>query len=203
MHKKTYTQSELIAEGWTKALIAKFLPEPELKANPRYKGSAPMKIWREEVVEAAIQSDGYAEAKAKSDKRKESAKKAVNTKTNNFYKRIEQILEDVKIKVIPMDELRQRTLEAKQAWYDYQAMMRDYDYCDRNAYDAGEYTVERWMVNYIRHNLTVYDDTLYSMNGKTGKDVIYFKIHDGIIRKISDAYPMLSDACKNQLFIRE
>ena len=162
-----------------------------------------MKIWREEVVEAAIQSDGYAEAKAKSDKRKESAKKAVNTKTNKFYKRIEQILEDVKIKVIPMDELRKCTLEAKQKWYDYQSEIRDQERGEHWAYDAEDSTVERWMVNYIRHNLTIYDYMLYSMIKENGDDVIYFKIHDGIIRKISDAYPMLSDACKNQLFIRE
>lgn len=199
--KKMYTQSDLLSDGWTKSLIAKFLPEPELHVNPYYKRGAPMKMWPKDVVESAMQSDSFAEAKAKSDRRKAAAKRSVVTKTVNLDQRIEQVLADLEIKVIPMDELRQRTLESKQAWYDYQAMMRDYDYCDRNAYDAGEPTVERWMVNYIRHNLTIYDHTLYDMSGKTGKDVVYYKLHDGIIQKISDAYPMLSDACRAQMLV--
>ena len=199
--RKTCTQSELIAEGWTKALIAKFLPEPELRDNPHYKCAAPMKIWSREVVEAAMQAEGYAEAKARSDKRKASAKKAVKTKIVKLDEYIDKCLLNAQIEVIPIDELRERTLQKKQEWYDYQALLRDQWSDERSVDFANESTVKRWMVNYVRHNLTEYEDTLYRLKGKIGRKDVYYKLHDGIIKKIANTYPMLSDACEDQLLI--
>ena len=54
--KKMISQKTVIEMGWTKAMIAKLLPEPTLKPNPNYRSAAPMKLWIEEEVIAAMQT---------------------------------------------------------------------------------------------------------------------------------------------------
>ena len=44
-------------------------------------------------------------------------------------------------------------------------MENDYDF---EFYDISDEVLNRWMVNFIRHNLTEYDDVLYDAKGKVG-----------------------------------
>lgn len=190
------TQSALIEMGWTKSMIEKLLPEPELKCNPRYKSAAPMKLWTVEVVEAVMETPEYAAAAALAAKRKAAAKKADETKTANAIALAGDLSDKITIKVIPAPDLRSRTLAAKQAWYD---SLDRYDYSS-DAYSADQSTVDRWMVNYIRHNLTEYDRTLYDhIHIRTCKGwLIYTTIKEATLHKIADAYPYLADECMRQ-----
>jgi len=55
--ERYFTQQELISEmGFTKKLIEKYLPTPELKRNPHYSKGYPMKTWRESVVLRAMKN---------------------------------------------------------------------------------------------------------------------------------------------------
>lgn len=190
------TQAGLKDLGWTKTMIETLLPEPELKDNPHYKCAAPMKLWTVEVVEAVMETPEYAAAAALAAKRKAAAKKADETKTANAVALAVSLAEKITVKVIPVESLRSRTLAAKQAWYD------SHDYYDfpREAYGADEATMARWMVNYIRHNLTEYDRTLYDhLNIRTQKGwLIYTEIKRATLEKIAQAYPTLADEANYQ-----
>ena len=190
------TQAGLKELGWTKTMIETLLPEPELKDNPHYKCAAPMKLWTVEVVEAVMETPEYAAAAALAAKRKAAAKKADETKTANAVALAVSLAEKITVKVIPVESLRSRTLAAKQAWYD------SHDYYDfpREAYGADEATMARWMVNYIRHNLTEYDRTLYDhFNIRTQKGwLIYTEIKRATLEKIAQAYPTLADEANYQ-----
>ena len=194
---KMITQSSVLEMGFTKSMIEKLLPEPTLKANPHYKCASPMKLWDEAVVIAVMDSDEYKKMLEARDKRKSSAEKAVNTKRVKAEMILDSVLNSITITRIDMEQLREETLKAKQEWYE--AHTRWDDEYFRDAYDADNDTVERWMVNYIRHNLCTYESGLSAIYGKTGKDELYSRLKKTILSKIAETYPELSIECDNQL----
>lgn len=56
---KMINQTNILEMGWTKTMIAKFLPEPTLKQNPWYKEAAPMKLWRESDVLSIMETADF------------------------------------------------------------------------------------------------------------------------------------------------
>ena len=189
-------QTALSKRGWTKTLIARFLPEPILKTNPRYKSAAPMKLWKMEDVEVAEASEEFAEAKSQTERRKASATKAVQTKTNALRADSEAFTKTIRIKVIPDAKLRELAVESRQMWYDETDAFSRFG---RNAYEADETTVNRWCVNFIRHHLTTYDENLARMKGKTGVREIYPEFRNAILRKIAEAYPKYAEEARRQM----
>jgi len=194
---KMITQSTVIEMGFTKSMIEKLLPEPTLKANPHYKCASPMKLWDESVVIAVMDSDEYQEMLKAKQNRKSSAAKAVETKRAKAEMILDSVLKSITIAKIDMKQLRDEALKAKQEWYDINTRWDDYEI--RNAYEADENTVERWMVNYIRHNLCTYDNGLSAIYGKTGKGELYTRLKRTILERIAETYPELSDECDNQI----
>lgn len=92
-----------------------------------------------------------------------------------------------------MQALRELTITAKQKWYDVNG--KD------EIVDPNKATVDRWMVNYIRHRLCEYDDSLYMLfrPGKIAdKDELYPKIKRETLAKIAQVYPELAEECKAQ-----
>lgn len=55
--REQLTQSEILGMGWPKSLIEKYLPDPTLKPNPRYKKAAHMKLWNRQDVLDAMDSE--------------------------------------------------------------------------------------------------------------------------------------------------
>ena len=60
-------------------------------------------------------------------------------------------------------------------------------------------TVRRWMVNYIRHNLTRYDEFLYEARGRTGIRFAYPEYRCAVLEEIARVYPELQEECKRQI----
>lgn len=192
---KLITQSTVLSMGFTKSMIEKLLPEPILKDNPHYKCSSPMKLWEEQVVLAAMETPEYKQMRESGEKRRASAQKAVETKKLKAEEVLDELLASLTVRVIDILELEKITLKEKQAWYNSNC----YDGFDfRNAYSADELTLQRWQVNYIRHNLCQYDKGLMVIFGKTGKRDLFVKLKKTVLEKISEAYPYLADECERQ-----
>lgn len=169
------------------------LPKPILKDNPHYKCAAPMKLWEESAVKAVMETEEFKKKVAGSEKRKEAAKKAVETKRENAELMLDDLLKSIRVERIDLKQLRHNAIAAKQFWYDWNG--RD-DY--RSAYDADEETVQRWMVNYVRHNLCNYDESLNDIFGKTGKTALYCRLKGTILDEIANTYPELACECEQQ-----
>jgi hypothetical protein len=72
----------LRAQGWTESLLDRFLHEPDATANnPRFRNGSPMKLFRADRVRKIERSRSFKAALAKSDGRKEGARRAIKTKT--------------------------------------------------------------------------------------------------------------------------
>ncbi len=186
------TQAALLERGWTRKMIDTLLPAPTLKQNPYYRSAPPTKLWSLQDVERAEQTQEFAAAAERAKKRKASAEQAVRTKRQNTEYAMLNAADHIRVEVIPLSELRNKTLAQKQRWYD------DHDKIEADAWRAPDETVNRWMVNYIRHRLTTYDDVLYCVKGKVGANAIHPRYKNIVLRKIAEAYPALKDECDRQ-----
>ncbi|MCM1236332.1 MAG: hypothetical protein NC489_40135 [Ruminococcus flavefaciens] len=192
--EQTITKTEVMAMGFSEKTIKELLPMPQLATNPHYKSAYPMKLWKLSVVEEAMKTPQFQEALKKREKRQAAAAKAVATKLSKIQDETKKFIESIMIERMDIDVLREKALEAKQCWYDEQSFVRG-DLYPKDAYSADEKTVIRWMVNYIRHELTSYDEQLYSMKGRTGIRDMYQEIHSIILDKIAEVYPELAHEC--------
>lgn len=183
------SQSTVLDMGFTKSMIEILLPVPVLKPNPRYRSSAPMKLYRIEDVSAAMETEAYRVASEKAEARRSSAEKAVETKRQKGEALIDTIVEELVVERIDIKELERIVLREKEE----RAAERG-DYLHR----LDDETVARWMVNYVRHNLCQYDDGLMALVGKVGKDALYVRLKEGTLRKIAQVYPELKDECMRQ-----
>lgn len=198
MYNGKLTQTEVLELGFTKSMIDKLLPDPELRKNNMYRGGYPIKLWKEDDVLSVMETDTYIELKAKADKRRASCAKATETKANKLRIECEKKIELISVKRIDTDLLVNKTLAAKQNWYRQQSSIRGEIWCERNAYQADQDTVDRWCVNYIRHKLTRYDKDLYSMKGKVGCHDAYADYKAAVLDKIAETYPEYADECEMQ-----
>lgn len=195
MDSNYVTQSAVLERGWTKAML-KLLPAPIEKRNPHYKSAAPMKLWTVADVESVENSDAWREMKAKADRRKANAAKAVTTKKAKLEAEIDAALESVNVRRVDLPQLRAMTLNAKLEWKEFHG---DYD---SDPWTAPDYVVTRWIVNFIRHSLVAYDETLDLWKGKTGISGEYPRFRNGVLTKIATAYadaPEIVEECRNQM----
>lgn len=193
MENSKITLSTVKSYGFTDKLIRELLPEPELVVNPHYRSGPKMKLWDVNVVESAMKTEIFAVEMEKRNKRKESAKKAVQTKTSRLQLQVDEFIKSVRISRVSIEKLRFAAIRDKQRWYDSNGIY------DKFAEYADDATVKRWMVNYIRHNMVEYDQEIDDMKGKTGKSLLYFELHNGVLHKISEVYPELEDECLRQI----
>ncbi len=216
------TQSTVISMGWTKAMIEKLLPKPTLKTNPHYKCAAPMKLWDKDAVLAIMETEDFTTALESSKKRKKSAAQAVKTKEARLSEKMRNCTKDISICILSDDGLIDAVLKEQEA-YILSKLEGKIEYCYRNLRERANIdelqelereledlkdtgikkpndisTLNRWIVNYIRHNLVDYDGMLYQLSGKTGKDKAYYVLKNAILDKIAEAYPTYADECSRQ-----
>ncbi len=221
------TQSTILAMGWTKTMLKNLLPEPTERPNPHYKCAAPMKLWEQDKVLEVMETEDFKKALEKASKRKNAAKSAVKTKEKRLKEKMVEIANSFEIRIIPDDELIEKVLKHNeeriennlwQSMLYYERKVDRYIYDEYESYDdvcqeyedacyeyenftlrtPNEETLNRWVVNYIRHNLVNYDYTLGENRGKVGKDEAYPVYKKAVLERIATVYPKYAAECKRQ-----
>lgn len=178
------TKSEVLSRGFTEAMIIKLLPNPILKPNPRYKNAAPMKLYKLSDVISAQKTEEYKTLYEKWQKKKFSSTKSVNAKKEKLTDYGKLLADNITVIVLPRKEIVQRVCEHKHLVDEYEVRRE---------------VMDRWIVNYIRHNLTIYDNDLNLFKGKTGKQEAYKIYKKTCLQKIAEAYPQLLEECEAQI----
>lgn len=187
------SQTTILSMGFTKSMIANLLSDPILRDNPRYKSAAPMKLWKEADVLNVMGTEAFQAEAAKAARRKAGASKGVETKRENARVLADELISTIHVQRVDLPELEELALQAQQDWYDLRER--------GEIINPDREDVERWMVNYIRHNLCEYDNSLYVLfrPGKmANKDILYPKVKCETLAKIARVYPELAEECKKQ-----
>ena len=201
---KLITKAKVKSEyGFTDKLIEEFLKEPdETMPNPYSKRAAPMKLYKVKRVERIVKTKKFQKAFEKTLVRKISAKKSVETKKNKTLDEIKKKIKKIKVELLDVsdDKLRDLAIDNVIEFKRYiNELHGNYDGMEFEARFADDATIDRWTVNYIRHNLTKYDDDLYNMKGKVGRHEVYIIYKEAVLNKIAEVYPKYKDECNRQL----
>lgn len=129
---------------------------------------------------------------AESNKRKEAARKAVETKRRKTMETVEDAIGKIHVERIHKRNLLSITLSDQEDVYERDGKVA------LDVYDASPDVQERWMVNFVRHVLTDYNHELWSMKGKVGKSEAYVKYKSAVLDRIAKVYPYLKDECERQ-----
>ena len=190
MTKQFITKTDLISiRKWTERLIKKYMPVPdEIRNNPHYGRASEMKLYKISRVESIEKNEQFLIDFQKTILRRKSSAKMVETKKDNLLIEISEL--PISVEFIPRNELVPLVID---------------DYNDRNYYkdyltlrDLDQSTLERLTVNYIRHQLTSYDQCLGLIFSKVGKKEGYRLLIERIYNCISESYPELTRECTLQ-----
>ena len=190
MTKQFITKTDLISiRKWTDRLIKKYMPVPDtIKKNPHFRRASEMKLYKISRVESIEKNEHFLIDFQKTILRRKSSAKMVETKKDNLLIEISEL--PISVEFIPRNELVPLVID---------------DYNDRNYYkdyltlrDLDQSTLERLTVNYIRHQLTSYDQCLGLIFSKVGKKEGYRLLIERIYNCISESYPELTRECTLQ-----
>lgn len=189
------SKSGLKYRGWTDTLIKKFLKEPdEKKTNPHYKCASPMLLYSEERVKKIEKRKTFIALFEKVKARKESAKKAVETKKQKIIDYVNNMEIDIPLMEIDVLDKKARAsydnFHSRRYYWDND--FEDYVEYYQSAFNSDdEDFIKRITINYLRHQRTNYENQLRSMFGKVGvqegHDILQKRIND----KIKEVYPHL------------
>lgn len=176
MDKNDYVcgRINLIKEyGLTNWFIEKYLKDPDLIKPNRYKIGRVKQIIKNNQTDFEL-----------CQKRKQISKKSNKTKLNNNIQLINEIITEIEVTFIRRSELIRLTKENFEYFHNRPLKGK----CDN-----------KLLVNFIRHNLTSYDEDLEYIQRKIGKEQLLNMLRKAIYLKIIDVYPDLKKECINQL----
>lgn len=182
--------TQLAARGWTPAMIRDFLGRPDqTEYVPRFRQAAPTLLFAVPRVQAAERTATFVQRRELAVRRSAVAKAAADRRRNEM------------LRLMAADEVRIPDL-APHVLTDRAIRHRD----PRDAIDAhkaDEATLNRWKVNYLRHQLTDYDSMIEGMFGAIGRAAVEAVMRRRALEAIGKKYPDLLDECQRQLRVSE
>lgn len=186
MEEKTeyISLSTLKERGWTDSIIKKMGLEPDkLVRNPHYRSASPMKLYALKRIEELEKSEQFIVLFSKAKPRKDAAKKAISTKIAKLFAYVDSI--EIEVEYIPEPQLTRDAIDAYNMW---QANRPSVANGKREGFRAGKDSDKAFLAriksNYIRHNLTNYNEILEDIKGQVG---------------ISEAYPELKKRVQDRI----
>ena len=185
------TKTAVVARaGWSSALISKLLGAPDQRKKV-FGRSIPLALYSVERVEKAEASEEFRAAQDSLARRRIAAKKAVATKTDNLLALVAAM--PITVEKLSLARVRKDAIDS----YNHRSNGLSFA---SNGDDAA--FLRRIMVNYIRHELTQYDNSLWEAAGKTGAHHAVQAIRQRVYQAIAEAYPALAAECDEQFKTR-
>jgi hypothetical protein len=185
----------LRARGWTDALIRTFVPDHDKEVpNPHHRSGPKMRLYLLGRVEEIERSEGFIVAKQIVEPRKVGAAKAVATKKAVLLREVSGWV----IVVGKQENLLRNAITSYNEFNGEIAFERCHDFTPASESGDKEF-LHRILVNYIRHNLSDYDERIERMFGKVGKQEAYEILNRKIYAAIAVTYPDLVEECERQL----
>ena len=184
--------SRLRERGWTAAMVRDLLGQPDrLARNRRFPGAARVRLYDVARVEQMERKVAFKRAAVLAARRSAAARAGAQ-------RRRERILRLMAADEITVPRLDPAVLSARAVRHrdEREGELTDPSEVDRR-------TLDRWKVNYLRHQLTAYDALLDDLFGTAGRPEAERTLRRRVYTAIWNTYPDLADECQRQLRVRE
>lgn len=189
------TAGGLAERGWTAAAIRRFLGEPDRTVpNPVVRSAAPVRLFSTERVEAAERTEQWQHWREKSVQRSARGRAVADAKRAALLAEIAAL--DIRVPVMPVEALARLAVAHRNRVAREQ---HGYDADPATVEEADTATLRRWMVNFLRHETTVYDATLDRLYARVGRAEATIAIRDTVYAVIAEAYPELAEEARRQV----
>lgn len=181
--------------GFTDKMCYELLSDPMLAPNPKHKSGKPMKLYSLSEVKKVVNTNRYKEMLNEYER-----DKALYIENNKeaYDKMLEELNEKIRsIRVKRTENVCYQALlnkaEYEQSRYNF-VSVTDLEFSKQE-------TINRWAVNYVRHNLTEYDEALFETksNIEVGMKDFYCTYKCAVLSEIGKVYPELRSECNHQI----
>lgn len=175
-----FTKTQLKERGWTESMMKRMeLQADKTGRNPCFKNAPLMLLYSKEKIENIESSEKFKELLDRSLNRRNGAKKAIETKTKKLLDYADSV--DIQIRYLSDVTLTKMAIKSYNDWNFRKGKEKVTIYSD-------EVFLERIKNNYIRHELTNYDEILSEIKGKVGKNNAYYIIRNKVEERIHNRW---------------
>ena len=162
----------------------------ETVPNPHYRSGPPSRLYLRADVERLVKSLP-AGSRQPREERSAAAKTAAKQRAEELIQQAELL--EIVVRVVAEEQV------VRDACANYNSAERR----ERDENDASEHSdpdfLDRITVNYIRHDLTEYENCLADVKGKPGENEAHRIIRERVLDEIADNYPWLAGECSRQI----
>ena len=200
------TLTKLIEERpWSKAMVGEFLGEPDRTApNPNYRSASPMRLYDLKRIEQAEATPEFALRQARYEVKKKAALERSSAKRERLIAGVREI-EIQYYFPMTVEEARENGLNAWADWEDEKNSRRGN--FEGPAFRTPEFyapeDIDRWAVNWLRHEQSGYEAILNGIRGLVGRKLADPIIKNRVLHHISETFPELAPAANLQLMPEE
>lgn len=191
------TMPTLRERGWTPAMVRDLLGDPDaLCKNPVYRTAAPMRLWSLDRVARMEGDPEFERRRALAQRRSAASSRAAARRRDELLAEVAQV--PVGVPKLTRDRL---TRQACAHYNNFRSGRWDYDDDEFTpaTLDSDPAFLERITVNYLRHELTNYEEQLWALFGRVGRNEAEELVRERVYRAIAEAYPELAAECDRQL----
>ncbi|GAA1023932.1 hypothetical protein Aple_091210 [Acrocarpospora pleiomorpha] len=184
-------------------MIRVILGSPDrLAPNPVFRTMAPMRLYEVERVILAEESEQFAVLRDKAERRSRAALAVAERRRGETVARVEGV--SIVVPVVDWHALVREAVAHRNRRDEERAWQRlDHVATPARVADVDELTLQRWVVNYLRHELTGYEVEVEALFGRVGRAEGMRLLRRRIYAAIASAYPTLTEECHRQLESRE
>jgi hypothetical protein len=194
------TSTQLKERGWTPTLVKKFLDPPDAtKPNPHYKSASPMRLYALTRVEAVEVADAFQQAYAKAAARSQVGKTVAARKAAELVSQAEKM--QIRVQLQALGKVQDQAIDAYNNFHEELSFERGHEY-EPASVMSDPIFLDRITVNYVRHELTEYDESLEEVAGKIGVSLAVATIRRRVYTEIASVYPDLAQECERQVLAR-
>lgn len=176
----------LIERGWTKSIVKKFYPDHE---EHWYKSDKVCYLYCLSIVKRIEASEDFKKAIVKSDVRRQTARKSRDERNNKLIEIINGM--NIRVPTKNIDYLKREAIKAWEAWNTWKLMEGRRVESTKWEPNYNSEESKRITCNYIRHELTNYDEMLAHFLNNFNKNEVYGPLHGKYLNAIYDKYPEL------------
>jgi len=183
------TKADLLQRGWSTHAIDTLLPPPLIARTPHRRSGNISQLWLLDIVEQQENSNTF---RQDVDKKNKKANRTPFAKQRQY---LSSLVERCQITIprLSYNRIRKATLASRQAFFS--SHRKDTSILS-NVPNA---IMLRWQVNYIRHDLTCYDDICNQLIWHVGKDHAYRLLRNKVLNIIAQTYPKFREECERQM----